>query len=131
MTRIPILCMSLALLIGSASAQERPDQHMHGGPMMGHGGPMMGGRPAPNLKSLTPEMRVQAITYCGGTYRVATSDGKAQEFWERNLRFKTDSGPDGPAKGAPAILQAGMMGDRAQVIFAAPEEISASIKPQC
>ena len=52
MTRIAILCMSLALLIGSASAQERPDQHMHGGPMMGHGGPMMGGRPAPDLEIL-------------------------------------------------------------------------------
>jgi cytochrome c len=95
------------------------------------GGPMMGGGPAPNLKTLAPETRVQAITYCGDTYRVTTSDGKAQEFYERNLRFKTDSGSDGPERGAPAILRAGMIGDRAQVIFAAPEEISALIKSQC
>src|SRR5882724_4019797 len=31
---------------------------------------------------------------------------------------KTDSSKDGPEKGAPAIMPAGMMGDRASVIFA-------------
>ncbi len=51
-------------------------------------------------------------------------DGKARDFWERNLRFKTDSSGEGPEKAAPAIVDAGMMGDRADVIFAAPEEIS-------
>ncbi|WP_244470998.1 hypothetical protein [Microvirga massiliensis] len=85
----------------------------------------------PNLRTLAPEDRVQAIGHCGDTYRVTTADGRTQEFWERNLRFKTDSGPEGPEKGAPALVGAGMMGDRASVIFAAPEEISALIKPQC
>ncbi len=92
---------------------------------------MRGGGPVPNLKRVAPEDRVQAITYCGDTYRVTTADGKTREVWERNLRFKTDSGPDGPEKGAPAILRAGMMGDRAQVIFAAPDDISALIKSPC
>jgi cytochrome c len=95
------------------------------------GGGMMGGRSAPNLRRLSPAQQVQAITYCGDTYRVTTVDGEVHEFWERNLRFKTDSSNDGPEKGAVAIVRAGMMGDRASVIFATPEEISARIKPAC
>jgi cytochrome c len=99
----------------------------------GHGpqmGGMMGGA-APNLRKLNPEDRVQAIGYCGDTYRVTTGDGKTRAFWERNLRLKTDSSNEGPAKGEPALVPAGMMGDRADVIFAAPDEISGFIKPQC
>jgi hypothetical protein len=38
---------------------------------------------------------------------------------------------DGPEKDAPALVPAGMMGDRADVIFAAPEEISRFISAQC
>jgi cytochrome c len=94
-------------------------------------GPPTGGAPTLNLKKVDAEDRVQAISYCGDTYRVRTADGKTREFWERNLRFKTDSSTDGPERGAPAILPAGMMGDRASVIFAAPEEISALIRSQC
>jgi cytochrome c len=93
-------------------------------------GGMMGGA-APNLKKLDPEDKVQKITYCGDTYRVTTADGKIHKFWERNLRFKTDSGADGPEKGAPAIAGAGMMGDRASVIFAAPEEWAQFVKREC
>ena len=92
---------------------------------------MMGGGAVPNLKKLEPDARVQAITHCRDTYRVTTADGKARYFWERNLRSKTDVSEDGPQKGAPAIVAAGMMGDRADVIFAAPEEISGAISPQC
>ena len=33
-------------------------------------------------------------------------------------------------KEAPAILAAGMLGDRASVVFASPEEISQFIKPR-
>ena len=64
---------------------------------------------------------------CGDTYKVATADGRTRDFWERNLRFKTDVGADGPQKGVPA----GMMGDRADVIFASPDEISPFITHQC
>jgi cytochrome c len=43
----------------------------------------------------------------------------------------TNSSPDGPANGAPVIMPAGMLGDRAAVIFAAPEEITKMIDPRC
>lgn len=99
-------------------------------PTMPMGG-MMGGGAVPNLRKLPANQRVQTISLCRDTYRVTTSDGAVHEFWERNLRFKTDSSSDGPEKGEPAILDAGMMGDRASVIFAAPDEISAWIKPSC
>jgi cytochrome c len=102
--------------------------------MKGMGGMMggtMGGGRDPKLKSLEPAKQVKAITYCHDTYRVTTADGKIRAFWERNLRFVTDSSKDGPEKGAPAIMPAGMMGDRAAVIFAVPDEISKVIEPRC
>jgi cytochrome c len=92
---------------------------------------MMGGGSVPNLKQLGPDKRVSSVTICGDTYSVTTADGRTTAFWERNLRFKTDSSSEGPEKGAPAILGAGMMGDRASVIFAAPEEISTFISSKC
>jgi cytochrome c len=99
--------------------------------MMGGMGGRMGGGPEPKLKKLEPSNQVKSISYCRDTYRVTTADGKTRAFWERNLRFKTDSGKDGPEKGAPAITPAGMMGDRASVIFAAPEEINKMIEARC
>ena len=74
---------------------------------------------------------MQSIRYCRDTYKVTTADGKTHDFWERNLRFKTDSGDDGPRKGAPALVGAGMLGDRADVIFADPSEISRLITDRC
>jgi cytochrome c len=108
----------------------RSQSAQQGGPMGGMMGGMTGGS-VPNLKKLDLEDRVQKITYCGDTYRVTTGDGKTRAFWERNLRLKTDGSNDGPEKGAPALVGAGMMGDRADVIFAAPEEISGFIKSEC
>jgi cytochrome c len=102
-----------------------------GGTMGGMGGMMGGGGHDPNLKSLESAMRVKAITHCRDTYRVTTADGKTRAFWERNLRFMTDSGKDGPERGAPAIMPIGMLGDRAAVIFAAPEEINKVIEARC
>jgi cytochrome c len=89
-------------------------------------GGMMGmmGASVQNLKAAGPDKRVQKIAHCRDTYRVTTADGKTRDFWERNLRFKTDTSDDGPKKDAPALVAAGMMGDRADVIFAEPEEIS-------
>lgn len=100
-------------------------------PTGGMGGMMGGGGRDPNLKNLDPNMQVKAITYCHDTYRVTTADGKTRAFWERNLRLKTDSGKDGPQTGAPALVPAGMMGDRADVIFVSPAEISRTIEPRC
>jgi cytochrome c len=108
-------------------AEERGGMGGMGGTM---GGMMGGGRDA-NLRKLEPGQQVKAITYCHDTYRVATADGKTRAFWERNLRFKTDSSEEGPDKGAPAIMPAGMMGDRASVIFADPEEIARFIAKHC
>ena len=101
------------------------------GGMMGGMGGMMGGGRDPNLKKLEPGQQVKAITHCRDTYRVTTADGKTRPIWERNLRFRTDSSQDGPEKGAPAITPAGMMGDRAAVIFAAPEEMEKMIEARC
>src|SRR3546814_7194444 len=85
----------------------------------------------PDLKALGPEQQVAAIRYCGDTYRVTTAAGETLPFWEFNLRFKTDSSDKGPAEGKPALMPAGMMGDRASVIFAAPAEIRGFIQSKC
>ena len=97
---------------------------------MGEGMPGMG-RGAPTLKNVEASARVKAISYCRDTITVTTEDGKSRDFWERNLRLKTDSSEDGPNKGAPAIVAAGMMGDRASVIFSSPMEIGAFITLRC
>ena len=91
----------------------------------------MGGGQVPNLKKLDPADRVQSITYCKDTYAVTTVNGQTRKFWERNLRLKTDASGDGPEKNAPALINAGMMGDRADVIFADPSEISPLIAAKC
>jgi len=108
------------------SSGEAGDKSSGGGMMGGmHGGRM------PNLKQPTSKQRVTAISYCGDAYRVTLGTGKTFTFWEFNLRFKTDSSRDGPASGSPAIVGQGMMGDRAQVVFAAPAEISTFIRKEC
>src|SRR5216684_1593833 len=118
----------LLAFLKEATKPGAPQQTAQQGGMKGMGG-MMGGGPDPNLKKLEPGIQVKSITHCHDTYRVTTADGKTRAFWERNLRFKTDSSKDGPEKGAPAIMPAGMMGDRASVIFAAPDEINKFVEP--
>jgi cytochrome c len=113
----------------TAQAPASPAPGRDGG-MMG-GGIMGGGRAVPKLKDVEASGRVTRITYCRDTFRVTTADGKSRDYWERNLRFKTDSSEEGPAKEAPAIVGAGMMGDRASVIFSAPEEIGHFILREC
>jgi len=115
---------------GSKMGQQgEPMGGMMGG-MTGMGG-MMGGGQAPNLKKLNPEDRVQAITHCKDTYTITMANGQERKFWERNLRIKTDTSSEGPEKNAPALVDAGMMGDRADVIFADPSEISPLIASKC
>jgi len=96
----------------------------------GMGGMMHGGT-APNLKKLDDEDRVKSVSYCRDTYEVATADGKTRKFWERNLRLKTDSSEDGPQAGAPALVGAGMMGDRADIVFSSPDEIGKFVSKSC
>jgi cytochrome c len=112
------------------ATQPRASAAQQGASTGGMGG-MMGGGQVPNLKKLDPAARVQEITYCKDTYTITTANGQTRKFWERNLRLKTDASGDGPEKNAPALIAAGMVGDRADVIFAAPEEISGFIKPGC
>ena len=82
----------------------------------------------PDLKSELPARQVQGIAFCGDTHRVTTQDGGTRGYWERNLRFETDRSARGPRPGIPVIIPAGMVGDRATVIFARPEEIGSTVK---
>lgn len=85
----------------------------------------------PDLKTQPPALQVRAVTYCGDTYRVATADGRTRPFWENNLRFKTDHSANGPLPGQPVVMPAGMLGDRASVVFSDPEEITRIIQRAC
>jgi cytochrome c len=100
-----------------------------GGQMGGMG--MMGGQQVTDLKELGPEGHVQEVIYCKDTYIVTTANGQTRKFWERNLRLMTDASGRGPAKSAPVIVGAGMMGDRADLIFSDPSEISSFIASKC
>ena len=103
-----------------------------GAPPAAEGG-MMGGM-APqrlNLKEAPPENQVTAVRYCGDTYHVTTAAGATIPFWEFKLRFKTNGSDLGPPASRPTLVPAGMMGDRASVIFAGPEEISPFIQRRC
>jgi len=84
-----------------------------------------------DLKKAPPAGQVVSISHCGDTYTVKTADGRTSKVWEFNLRLKTDSSKDGPLPGKPVIVGAGMQGDRASVVFAAPAEIGSLIKQAC
>jgi cytochrome c len=119
-------------LIAFLKQASQPDSRI--AQQMQPGGGMMGGMMTStvlNLKKLDNGSRVQSVRYCRDTYAVATADGKTRKFYERNLRFKTDSSDDGPTKGAPALVPAGMAGDRADAIFAAPEEFAQFVAQSC
>jgi cytochrome c len=59
------------------------------------------------------------------------ANGAQHRYPEFNLRFKTDSSRNGPESGKPALLQAGMRGDRAPVIFASPDELKRFLVERC
>jgi cytochrome c len=118
----------IAFLKEPAAAGDAKTAQNQAGEMGGMSGMQ---RSPPKLKNVEASARVKSITYCRDTFTVTTADGKSRAFWENNLRFKTDSSDNGPDKNAPAILAAGMMGDRASVIFAEPEEIGRFITRGC
>jgi cytochrome c len=97
----------------------------------GRGGMMNMQSPKEDLRKAPPEGQVAAIMHCKDTYTLKTADGKVDKVWEFNLRFKTDSSDLGPLPGKPVVVGAGMQGDRASVVFAAPAEISRFITEQC
>jgi cytochrome c len=88
-------------------------------------------RALPDLKKAPPGATVTAIRHCGDTYFVTNGADETRPFWDFNLRFKTDAGPSGPAPGKPVLVGQGMQGDRAQVVFSRPAEISAFIREAC
>jgi cytochrome c len=89
------------------------------------------GRAKEDLGKAPPEGQVRSLSHCNDTYTVTTADGKVNKVWEYNLRLKTDSSSLGPRPGKPVIIGAGMHGDRASVVFAAPDEISGFIRETC
>jgi cytochrome c len=119
------------LQVDSATQQRLLAQAGGANPAGGMGGMMGMGQQMADLKRVGAARQVQAINVCRDSYRVTTADGLTKVFWEANLRFKTDSSDKGPPAGKPVIMPAGMMGDRASVIFAAPEEVSPFIAHAC
>ena len=89
-------------------------------------------RPAKqDLKNASLQRQVTAINYCGDTYTVTTADGKVSKIQEFNMRFKTDSSDFGPRSRRPVLVGAATPGDRASVVFAAPNEISTFVSEDC
>lgn len=87
--------------------------------------------PLPDLKKPSPVSTVASMRHCGDSYFVTNGKGQTLAFWEYNLRFKTDSSPSGPAPGKPVLVGQGMQGDRAQIVFSKPSELSSFIREQC
>ena len=93
----------------------------------GRGG-MMGSAAPTDLKRARDDALVTSLTHCGDTYTIRTAAGEAHKIWEFNLRIKIDSSARGPEPGKPVLIGAGMRGDRANIVFATPGEISGFIK---
>lgn len=91
-------------------------------------GGMMGSAAPVDLKRADPDSLVTSLTHCGDTYTLRTAAGETHKIWEFNLRIKTDSSARGPERGKPVLIGAGMRGDRANIVFATPGEISGFIK---
>ncbi|HVB78748.1 MAG TPA: c-type cytochrome [Candidatus Binataceae bacterium] len=87
----------------------------------------------PDLKTAAASARVTAIRYCHDThtYFVTNADGRTIPYWEYNLRFKTDSSARGPRPNEPVLVSQGMQGDRAQIVFSSPREISRLVHEGC
>ena len=114
----------LIAFLRQVAAQERPTQDAEGG------GAMRGGEPM-DLKAAPAANRVASVRYCRDTYAVVSETGEELDFWEFNLRIKTDSSDKGPVPRHPVLISGGMMGDRAFLVFASPAEISSFISARC
>lgn len=87
--------------------------------------------PPTPLRNLVDDQVVAKIGYCRGEYTLTMANGAQHRYPEFNLRFKTDGSRSGPEAGKPALLPAGMQGDRAQVIFAGPGDLKRFLTEQC
>ena len=88
------------------------------------------GPPTP-LRNLADDQIVRTMAYCRSEYALTMASGSQHRYPEFNLRFKTDSSKNGPEPGKPALLPAGMRGDRAQVAFASPHELKRFLVELC
>lgn len=92
------------------------------------GDPTSGATP---LKNLSDVQVVRSIRYCRGEYLLTMASGERHRYAEFNLRFKTDGSRNGPEPGRPALLPAGMQGDRAQVIFGGLDDLKRFLVEEC
>lgn len=83
------------------------------------------------LQNLADDQVVRTIRYCRGEYLLTMASGARHRYPELNLRFKTDTSREGPESGRPALLPAGMRGDRAQVIFRGLEDLKRFLVEGC
>jgi cytochrome c len=93
--------------------------------------PALAQAPRTPLKNLAADRIVKDITYCRGEYRLTMASGEERRVRELNLRFKTDMTAYGPERGQPALLPAGMQGDRVQVIFASLDDLKRFLVERC
>lgn len=93
-------------------------------------GYVRGQKPDP-LKSLPPDAQVTALRHCQDSYFVTTADGVETPYWEMNVRLKLDTRETGPEPGKPAILGAGMAGDRVSIVFSSLEELTRFVAESC
>lgn len=89
-----------------------------------------GQKPEP-LDSAPPEAQVTKIRHCHDSYFVTTADGIETPYWEMNVRLKLDTRETGPQPGKPAILGAGMAGDRVSIVFSSFQEMTRFIADGC
>ena len=87
-------------------------------------------QPTP-LRNLVDDQVVAKIGYCRGEYMLTMANGAEHRYREFDLRFKTDGSSSGPESGKPALLSAGMRGDRAQVIFASLDDLKRFLVERC
>lgn len=93
-------------------------------------GYIRGQRPDP-LRSAPLNVQVTKVRHCRDSYFVTTADGIETPYWEMNLRLKLDTRETGPEPGKPAILGAGMAGDRVSIVFSSLSELTSFIADGC
>lgn len=83
------------------------------------------------LRSTPLNAQVTKVRHCPDSYFVTTADGIETPYWEMNVRLKLDTRETGPEPGKPAILGAGMAGDRVSIVFSSLSEMTSFIAEGC
>lgn len=96
------------------------------------GAQSQGAEEPPDLKSPPPGSVVVRATHCAeGYFRLDYKDGKRRDFPEANLRLKVDTSAKGPPPGVVVHLRAGMIGDRANLVFASVTDLKTLLLEGC